>query len=62
LLSRPQLEAETYFTTGRELGAYYWIGLEKQANMYYFQDGSQVNNGAVKNTSPCKRLPVFPLC
>jgi hypothetical protein len=47
-----QLDVETRFTTTGALPWYYWIGLEKSANMYYWQDGTPVNNGLTSNANP----------
>ena len=43
------------FKQTRALRSPYWIGLEKPAgsNLYYWSDGSVVNNGNVSNADPC---------
>jgi hypothetical protein len=47
-----QLEVETRFSNTGALSYYYWIGLEKSGNMYYWQDGTPVNNGFTSNADP----------
>jgi hypothetical protein len=39
-----------------KLPSIYWLGLEKSGNLYYWQDGTKVNNGATSNASPCEWL------
>ena len=43
-----------YFLATRRLGSYYWTGLQKVGNAYFWPDGSLVNNGATSNTDPCE--------
>jgi hypothetical protein len=45
---------EAYFATQKVLATYYWLGLEKRQNLYYWQDGTRVNNGNVSNADPCE--------
>ncbi len=47
-------QVETLFKGRGSLGRYYWLGLEKSGNLYYWQDGTKVNNGATSNADPCK--------
>jgi hypothetical protein len=49
-----QLEIETWFATTKSLRPIYWIGLEKSGTLYYWVDGSRVNNGNVSNEDPCE--------
>ena len=53
-LAPPQLTVEAYFATQKVLATYYWLGLEKRQNLYYWQDGTRVNNGNVSNADPCE--------
>jgi hypothetical protein len=46
------MEVESYFKASRALRSVYWIGLEKQANLYFWRDGSVVNNGNVSDADP----------
>ena len=48
---------ETYFKATRKLGTSYWTGLIKNANLYYWPDGSVVNNGATSNANPYAHFP-----
>jgi hypothetical protein len=48
----PQLRLERYFRATRKLPSTYWTGLIKNANLYYWPDGSVVNNGATSNSNP----------
>jgi hypothetical protein len=47
-------QVETTFTSRSLLPAYYWLGLERAGNLYYWVDGTRVNNGNVSNTNPCE--------
>jgi hypothetical protein len=50
-----QLAVENYFysSTGTNvMSATYWIGLEEVGNLYYWHDGSKLNNGMVSNANP----------
>jgi hypothetical protein len=47
-----QLEVEAYFRSSNALRSPYWLGLEKRGTLYYWTDGSVVNNGNVSNNSP----------
>jgi hypothetical protein len=49
-----QFEIEAWFRMTRSLRSIYWIGLEKSTNLYFWQDGSVVNNGNVSNADPCE--------
>jgi hypothetical protein len=51
-VAEEQLEVERRFTDTGALSSYYWIGLEKSGNMYYWQDGTPVNNGFTSNANP----------
>ena len=50
-----QLAVESYFYGGsgtNVMAATYWIGLEEVGNLYYWHDGSKINNGMVSNANP----------
>jgi hypothetical protein len=49
-----QLEIEMWFRKTRSLRSMYWLGLEKSGYLYYWQDGTKVNNGNVSNEDPCE--------
>ncbi len=49
---------ENIFRARKTLRGYYWLGLEKSGNLYYWQDGTKVNNGATSNADPCEPLPL----
>ncbi len=52
-----QLRIEKYFRATRRLGSIYWTGLIKNDNLYYWPDGSVVNNGATSNANPYAHFP-----
>ncbi len=41
------------------LPSLYWLGLEKSGNLYYWQDGTVVNNGHTSNADPCAWVMVL---
>jgi hypothetical protein len=50
-----QLAVENYFYGGsgtNAMAATYWIGLTEVGNLYYWHDGSKINNGMVSNANP----------
>ncbi len=60
-----QLEVENRFRNTGALPWYYWIGLEKSGNMYYWQDGTPVNSGLTSNAAPVgglKQVACQPGC
>ncbi len=57
LAVRLQLRLENYFRATRKLGTTYWTGLIKNANLYYWPDGTVVNNGATSNANPYAHFP-----
>jgi hypothetical protein len=57
--AQEQLQVETYFRQTNAMNWYYWIGLEKQANVYYWQDGTRINNGNLSNADPYTHFTYF---
>jgi hypothetical protein len=56
---------EKYFYGGsgtNVMSATYWVGLERTTSpvRFYWQDGSDVGNGAVSNVNPCVPPPPLP--
>jgi hypothetical protein len=52
-----QLAVEKYFRETGRLLSYYWTGLIKSANLYYWPDDTLVNNGATSNADPYAHFP-----
>ncbi len=54
-----QLQVETYYKQTGAMNWYYWIGLEKSGSLYYWQDGTRINNGNMSNANPYTHFTYF---
>ena len=52
-----QLRIESYFMGTGQLPSYYWTGLLKQDNQYYWPDGAAAGNGMTSNANPYAHFP-----
>jgi hypothetical protein len=57
--AQEQLQVETYYWQTNAMYWYYWIGLERSGNLYYWQDGTRVNNGNMSNADPYTHFTYF---
>jgi hypothetical protein len=47
-----QFALESYYTSASSGNAYYYIGLEKVGNLWYWYDGASAGNGQPGNANP----------
>ncbi len=47
-----QFALESYYTSASSGNGYYYIGLEKVGNLWYWYDGSSAGNGQPSNANP----------